>query len=55
MKNLFSLIIKLLEDIDSNLSNEDLLSKDLFIEVEKKMHPISIQLEPLKRTNFKNL
>ena len=41
--------------IDIDLSNEDLQFKDLFIEIEKKMYPISIQLEPLKRTNFKNL
>ena len=30
-------------------------SKNLFIEVEKQKYPILIQLEPLKRTNFKNL
>jgi hypothetical protein len=27
----------------------------LFIEVEKKKYPISIQTEALKRTDFKNL
>ena len=41
--------------IDNDLSNDELQSKNLFIEVEKHKHPIKIQLEPLKRTNFKNL
>ena len=36
-------------------SNEELQTKNLFIEVEKKKYPISIQSEPLKRTDFKNL
>ena len=41
--------------IKNDFSNEELQNKDLFIEVEKKKYPISIQLEPLKRTDFKNL
>ena len=41
--------------INSNLTNEELSNKNLFIEVEKKKYPISIQLEALKRTDFKNL
>jgi glycine cleavage system aminomethyltransferase T/glycine/D-amino acid oxidase-like deaminating enzyme len=41
--------------INNNLSNEELQSKNLFIEVEKKKYPISIQVEPLKKTDFKNL
>ena len=41
--------------INNNFSNEELKKKDLFIEVEKKKYPISIQSEPLKRTDFKNL
>ena len=36
-------------------SNDELQSKNLFIEVEKQKYPISIQSEPLKRTDFKNL
>ena len=39
----------------SDLTNEDLKNKNLFIEVEKKKYPISIQTEALKRTDFKNL
>ena len=41
--------------INNDLSNDELQSKNLFIEVEKKKYRISIQLEPLKRTDFKNL
>ena len=41
--------------INNDLSNDELKSKNLFIEVEKQKYPILIQLEPLKRTNFKNL
>ena len=41
--------------INNDLSNEELKNKNLFIEVEKKKYPISIQVEALKRTNFKNL
>ena len=41
--------------IDNDFSNEELQNKDLFIEVEKKKYPISIQTEALKRTDFKNL
>ena len=41
--------------IDNDLSNDELQSKNLFIEVEKQKYPISVQLEPLKRTDFKNL
>ena len=41
--------------INSDLSNEELKNKNLFIEVEKKKYPISIQVGALKRTNFKNL
>ena len=32
-----------------------LADTELFIEVEKQKYPISILLDPLKRTNFKNL
>ena len=41
--------------IENNLSNEVLQTKSLFIEVEKHKYPISVQLGPLKRTDFKNL
>ena len=40
--------------IKTNLSDEDLLEKKLFVEVEKKKYPILIQSGPLKRTDFKN-
>ena len=47
---------KNLEDfIKNDLSNDELESKNLFIEVEKKKYPISIQLGALKRTDYKNL
>ena len=41
--------------INSDLSDEELKNKNLFIEVEKKKYPITIQIEALKRTDFKNL
>jgi 4-methylaminobutanoate oxidase (formaldehyde-forming) len=41
--------------IKNDLSNDELQSKNLFIEVEKKKYPILIQLGALKRTDYKNL
>ena len=41
--------------IKNDFSNDELQSKNLFIEVEKRKYPISIQPEALKRTDFKNL
>ena len=41
--------------IKNDLSNDELQSKSLYIEVEKKKYPISVQSKPLKRTDFKNL
>jgi len=41
--------------INNDFSNEELQSKNLFIEVEKQKYPISIQLKPLKQTDFKNI
>ena len=41
--------------IKSELSNDELKSKNLFIEVEKQKYPIVVQSGPLKRTDFKNL
>jgi len=40
--------------IKNDFTDEELNSKNLYIEVEKKKYPILFQLEPLKRTNFKN-
>jgi len=40
--------------INNDLSNDELQSKTLFIEVEKQKYPIEIQQKPLKRTDFKN-
>jgi 4-methylaminobutanoate oxidase (formaldehyde-forming) len=39
--------------ISSNLSNEELQNKKLFIEVEKQKYVVDIQLKPLKSTKFK--
>ena len=41
--------------INNDLSNDELQSKNLFIEVEKQKYPISIQINPLKQRDFKNL
>jgi 4-methylaminobutanoate oxidase (formaldehyde-forming) len=41
--------------ISTNLSNEELLSKKIYIEVEKKKYESEINLSPLKNNNFKNL
>jgi 4-methylaminobutanoate oxidase (formaldehyde-forming) len=41
--------------IKTDLTNKELVGKELFVEVEKQKHPISVQLEHLKRTDFKNL
>ena len=41
--------------INSDFSDEELKSKNLFIEVEKQKYPISVQIGALKRTDFKNL
>ena len=41
--------------IKTDLTNEELVGKKLFVEVEKQKYPISVQLECLKRTDFKNL
>ena len=41
--------------IQNDLSNEELQSKNLFVEVEKQKYPIFVQIQPLKRTDFKNL
>jgi len=41
--------------IKSNLSNEELSKKKLYIEVEKEKYPAKILLKPLKESNFKNI
>ena len=41
--------------IDNEFSDEEIRSKKLFIEVEKKKYPIIVQSKPLKQTDFKNL
>ena len=41
--------------INSDLSNEELLKENLYIEIEKKKYSAEILLKPLKLTNFKNL
>jgi 4-methylaminobutanoate oxidase (formaldehyde-forming) len=41
--------------IKTDLTNKELVGKELFVEVEKQKYPISVQLEHLKRTDFKNL
>ena len=40
--------------INNEFSQDDLQSKNLFIEVEKTKYPISILKKPLKQTNFKS-
>ena len=40
--------------IKNDFKDDELNSKNLFIEVEKKKYPILFQLKPLKRTDFKN-
>ena len=40
--------------IDNDFSNEQLKSKNLFIEVEKQKYPIQLINKPLKQTDFKN-
>ncbi len=41
--------------IKSDFSNEELLEKNLYIEIEKNKYSAEILLKPLKQTNFKNL
>ena len=40
--------------IKTDFTNKELVDKELFVEVEKQKHPISIQVGPLKQTDFKN-
>ena len=40
--------------IKNDLSLKELQTKRLFIEIEKNKYPLKVQVEPLKRTNYKN-
>ena len=40
--------------IKNDHTNEELQSKNLFVEVEKKKYPIDLITKPLKQTDFKN-
>jgi 4-methylaminobutanoate oxidase (formaldehyde-forming) len=41
--------------INCNFSNEQLVDKNLYIEIEKKKYPAEILTKPLKTNNFKNI
>ena len=41
--------------ISSEYSNEELVKKDLYIEVEKTKYAVELLLKPLKQNNYKNL
>ena len=41
--------------INSKLSNEQLVDKNLYIEIEKKKYPAELLLKPLKTHNFKDI
>jgi len=41
--------------IKSDLSNEELQDKNIYIEIEKKKYPAEILLKPLKKINFKTI
>jgi len=41
--------------ITTNLSNQELLNNDLFIEVETQKYEANILLKPLKQNNFKSI
>ena len=41
--------------IKNDLSLKELQTKRLFIEIEKNKYPLKVQVEPLKRTNYKNI
>ena len=41
--------------IENKFSEEDLINKDLYIEIEKIKYPADLLLKPLKDRNFKNL
>ena len=41
--------------INNNHSNEELIEKEIYIEIEKTKYPAQILLKPLKTNNFKNI
>ena len=41
--------------IKNEYTNNDLIKKDIFIEVEKRKFKAQLLLKPLKNTNFKNI
>jgi len=41
--------------INCDFSNEQLVNKNLYIEIEKKKYPAEILIKPLKANNFKNI
>jgi len=41
--------------IKSDLTNEELIKKNLYIEIEKKKYPAELLLKPLKQSNFKKI
>ena len=41
--------------VNSELSNEKLIDKNLYIEIEKKKYPAELLKKPLKHNNFKNI
>ena len=41
--------------VNSELSNEQLVGKNLYIEIEKKKYPAELLAKPLKNRNFKNI
>ena len=41
--------------INSELTNEELLNRDLYIEIEKKKYEAQILLKPLKQVSFKDI
>ena len=41
--------------IENDFSNDELQSKDLFIEVEKQKYELELLLNPLKKVNFKTI
>ena len=41
--------------IKCDFSNEQLVNKNLYIEIEKKKYPAELLIKPLKDNNFKNI
>jgi len=41
--------------INTELTNEDLKDKKIYIEIEKQKHQVEILLKPLKQSNYKSI